>query len=340
MTTKTILACAAAALALAPAAAAQGPTTPEGYCEPENTQYDPKDLVREHVPPLVLPDGFTRRRVAVDGLSTVVTKRGPSHLREAVVFIHGTPGSSGDYARLLDAAPRGSRVVALDLVGFGEASKPWGFPYSVETAAAFVSRLLDTLGIRRVHLVGHDLGGLLGTEWAAAHPDRLASAVLFATPGPLYQKDHFHLAWTQPVLGEELMHGTTRATFVPVIQAHNPRPLPDEFLQRDYDFFDRAMRCAVLEGYRASDPAAFAREHAEKLRRYDKPALAIFGDRDPFVHVHNALTVRGTFPSAFVHVFEESGHWPFVDHEARTRRLVRAFLDPIVSQRAGSLRRR
>lgn len=324
--TPLLATCTAVALACAPGAAAQGLTTPDGYCVPGNTQYDPRDLVREDAPPLVLPDGVTRRRVDVEDFSALVTEGGPRHHREAVVFLHGTPGSTGDLAGILRAVPTGRRLIAFDLPGFGESSKPYDLAYSVETATLLVGRLLEALGVERVHLVGHDLGGLIGTEWAAQHPERLGSATLFATPGPLYQKDHFHTVWTLPGAGEDFMNGTTRETFVRVIQAHNPRPLPEEMLQRDYDLYDRATRCAILKGYRASDPAAFARRHAEVLRPYDKPALAIFGDRDPFVHVHNAATVRDTFPSAAVHVFRESGHWPFVDEEDRTVRLVRRFL--------------
>jgi pimeloyl-ACP methyl ester carboxylesterase len=40
---------------------------------------------------------------------------------------------------------------------------------------------MDTVGIDRAHLVGHDFGGLWGLQWAATHPAQFVSAVLINT---------------------------------------------------------------------------------------------------------------------------------------------------------------
>ena len=68
------------------------------------------------------------------------------------------------------AVPPGVRVVAFDLVGFGDADKPYDFPYTVDVSIPAFALALRGLGVERVHLVGHDIGGFLGVEWASRHP--------------------------------------------------------------------------------------------------------------------------------------------------------------------------
>ena len=327
-----------AILALGPAGAqAQGPD-PDGYCVPQNTQYDHRDVVRPDAPPVELPPGATMRRIRVAGFSTLAIEVGPRDSEEAVVFMHGNPGNSLDFLGLLRAVPQGTRAIAFDILGFGKADKPWDFPYTLEASRALADRVFRELGIERMHLVGHDVGSVVGVDWAARHPEQLASAVLLAG-GILigYQDHHFARVWKTPKAGEQSMSGVTRDGFVNMVQAHSPRPLPREFLDRNYDAFDRATRCTILRLYRAAPNLdALAREHAAALRPYDRPALVIWGDRDPFLPQYVAHGNREGFPRADVHVYENSGHWPFVDEEQRTADLMSAFLRREVVEQAGA----
>jgi pimeloyl-ACP methyl ester carboxylesterase len=300
-----------------------------GYCVPANTQFDPTDLERSDAEPIVLPPGFVRHRLTIAGFETTVIEAGPRHASEAVVFMHGNPGSSLDYLGLLRAVPASTRVVAFDILGFGEADRPYDFPYDLEASRRLADRVFEELGIERMHLVGHDVGGVVGVDWGARHPEKLASAVLLAG-GILigYVDHHFARVWQTPFVGEENMRMVDREGFVNVIQLHNPRPLPREFLDRNYDYYDRATRCAILKIYRSMpNLTLLGLEHAEALRPHDIPALVIWGDRDPFLPAYLAFGSRQAFPHADVHVFPNSGHWPFVDTEERTVGLMSQFLD-------------
>ena len=310
---------------------------PSGYCVAENTQFDPQDLARPDAPPIELPPGFVRRRISIAGFKTSVIERGPRNSQEAVVFMHGNPGNSLDYIGLLKAVPNGTRAIAIDILGFGAADKPYDFPYDFASSRPLADRVFRELGVRRMHLVGHDVGSVVGVDWAARNPQKLGSAVLFA--GGImtgYVDHHFARIWQTPAVGEQSMRDVDREGFVTMLQAHNPRPLPREFIDRNYDYFDRGTRCAILKLYRAMpNMQKLGREHSEALRPYDKPALVIWGDRDPFLPQHNAALQREGFPSADVHVFENSGHWPFVDEEDRTVELMSDFLHENVREQAG-----
>jgi pimeloyl-ACP methyl ester carboxylesterase len=286
---------------------------------------------REHsriVPRRRLPANVKRRTLRAAGTRTVVLKAGPSRAREEVVFLHGNPGSSGDWVRLLHASGRLGRAVALDLPGFGRAGDAAGYPYTVDGAAHFIGVALRKLHIRRAHLVLHDFGGPFGLQWAAHHPARVQSVTLFDT-GVLrrYLGHPAAHAWRTPIVGEGFMAAVTRGSFRRLIQNGQRRPLPPLFVDRMYDDFDRATRCAVLSYYRDVDnPDALGAAQTAALRPRDIPALVIWGRHDPYIPESYAERQREAFPSAKVHIFEESAHWPFVDEPKRAKRLLISFL--------------
>jgi pimeloyl-ACP methyl ester carboxylesterase len=286
---------------------------------------------REHTvlvgdPPL--PAGVRSGRVSVNGVSTRVVQSGPRHARQAVVFVHGNPGSSRDFDQFVAQTGRFARAVALDVPGFGRADDRPGGPYTTQGAARFIEGLTHRLGIRRVHLVLHDFGGPWGLEWGAAHGVRLASVVLIDT-GVLigYYGHPMALVWHTPLTGEASVATTTRSGFRWFLNANNPRPLPDRFVDRMYDDYDRGTRCAMLHYYRdVSNPDAMGRRQAAALRRRIRPALVVWGKEDPYVPANLAETQKQAFPAAEIHVLEGDGHWPFVDEPRRVLRLVIAFL--------------
>jgi pimeloyl-ACP methyl ester carboxylesterase/2-polyprenyl-6-methoxyphenol hydroxylase-like FAD-dependent oxidoreductase len=272
--------------------------------------------------------GVRRSELRVGDLRTPLREAGPRGAREAVVFLHGNPGSSADWEPLLAAVGERRRAVAWDAPGFGAAVAP-EFPQTVEAHAAFVGRALDALGIERVHLVAHDFGGPWGLAWAASAPERFASAVLIGTGAlPGYRWHALARLWRTPVAGELFMATTTRTGFRQLLRRGNRRSLPRPFLDRMYDDFDGATRRAVLRLYRSvPDVGAAGDLRARELRPLDRPALVLWGRHDPYLRVEHAERQREAFPSAEVRVLEHSGHWPFVDDPVTVAGALRAFLD-------------
>jgi pimeloyl-ACP methyl ester carboxylesterase len=266
----------------------------------------------------------------IDGVRTPLRCAGPATDRDAVVFVHGNPGSSADWEPLLTAVgDLGHRAVAWDAPGFGRARTPSGFAQTVDAHAAFIARALDRLAIRRAHLVLHDLGGPWGLRWAAEHHDLFASAVLIGTgvlPG--YRWHALARVWRTRLVGELFMATTTRPGFRLLLRRGNPRGLPRAFVDRMYDDFDRDTRRAVLRLYRSvADVSAAGEWLAAELRPLDRPALVLWGRHDPYLPAALAERQRDGFPDADIQILEHSGHWPFVDDPETVTRLIVAFLD-------------
>ena len=273
-----------------------------------------------------MPTALRERMVPVAGVRSVVREGGPDS-DEAVVFVHGNPGSSRDWEFLGAQVADFARVVAPDMPGYGHADKPADFTYTVEGYARHLGGLLDTLGVRRAHLVLHDFGGPWGLMWAALNPERYASTVLIncgVLPG--YKWHRFARIWRTPVLGELAQLLSSRAAFHKALNEGQPRRLPKEFLDRMYDDYDAGTKRAVLRLYRATEPGRNAERFQAALRPLDRPTLVIWGARDPYIDVAYAERQRETFPSATVNVLEQSGHWPFADDPERVSTLLLPFL--------------
>jgi pimeloyl-ACP methyl ester carboxylesterase len=267
--------------------------------------------------------------VTINGVRSPVCDSGPETNDEAVVFVHGNPGSMLDWADLMGRVSPFCRAIAMDMPGFGRADKPIDFPYNVDGYADHLQGLLDALGVRRVHLVLHDFGGPWGMQWAAAHPEALASATLLNTGAFLDYRWHFLARiWRTPKLGELFMAITTRPAWNLLLKIGNPRGLPKEAAARMFDDFDPGTRQAVLKLYRAtSDPSGTGYAQCRALRPYNRPALVVWGTSDVYLpYKQLAERQREAFPAAEIVALENSGHFPFLDNPEGTAAAVVPFL--------------
>jgi pimeloyl-ACP methyl ester carboxylesterase len=269
-----------------------------------------------------------RTEQEVSGVHTPAIEAGPREASEAVVFVHGNPGSSSDWTALVQATGELGRALALDMPGFGKATAPAGFAYEVASYAQFLEDARLQLGIERVHLVVHDFGGPFGLMWGLAHPQAWASVVLIdigVMPG--YEWHSLAKIWRTPVLGELAHAWIPRRAWRRAMQRSSPRGLPEEFVDKMYDDYDRATRNTVLKLYRATpDPDAMATEIGAAIAELRKPALVVWGASDPYIGVEYAERQREFFAVEDVAILPESGHWPFQDDPQRVQPLVLDFL--------------
>jgi pimeloyl-ACP methyl ester carboxylesterase len=266
--------------------------------------------------------------IVVAGIRSPVIQAGPGDAREAVVFVHGNPGSSTDWTALVDATGELGRAVAFDMPGFGRADKPRSFDYRVSAYGDFLQGALTELGIERVHLVLHDFGGPFGLYWGLGHADAWASVVLInvgVMPG--YTWHTMARRWRTPVLGELLQAWIPRSAWRRAMQKANPKGLPPEFVEKMYDDYDRATRRTVLKLYRATpDPGSTASQLGPAMAALHKPALVVWGAKDPFIGVQYAERQREFFDVQDVVILPDSGHWPFQDDPQRVEQAVLPFL--------------
>jgi pimeloyl-ACP methyl ester carboxylesterase len=100
-----------------------------------------------------------------------------------VVLVHGIASSSVTFENLVPLLTPRHRVVAIDLLGFGESVAPPTAEFTIEEHVDALSRTLDALRLRGSFvLVGHSMGSLIASRYAATNPKRVRRLVLVAPP--------------------------------------------------------------------------------------------------------------------------------------------------------------
>jgi pimeloyl-ACP methyl ester carboxylesterase len=272
--------------------------------------------------------------VEVGGIRSPLIEAGPENASEAVVFMHGNPGSSSDWTALVQAAGELGRALAIDMPGFGHALAPPEFPCEVGSYANFLQGALEKLGVQQVHLVLHDFGGPFGLLWGAQHPEAWKSVVLInigILPG--YKWHTMAKRWRTPVVGELIQAWIPRWGWRRTMQKSGPRGLPPEFVDKMYDEYDRNTRRTVLKLYRATpDPGVAAAELGAAIAELHKPALVVWGAADPYLGVEYAQHQGEFFEVEDVLILDDSSHWPFQDNPQAVEQAVVPFLRRQLSQ--------
>jgi haloalkane dehalogenase len=252
----------------------------------------------------------------------------------AVVLMHGEPSWCFLYRHMVPVlVGAGMRVVAPDLVGFGRSDKPaeqtdHTYARHVEWMRAL---LFDRLDLGSVTLVGQDWGGLVGLRLVAEHPERFARVVVANTGLPTgdHPMSDAFLAWQRYAsttatfeVGNIVRGGCATTLSAEVVAAYDA-PFPDDSFKAG----PRAM--PTLVPTRPDDPAAPANRAAwEGLRRFTKPFLTAFSDRDPVTKGGDAVFKRevpgaATAPHSTI---EGAGHFLQEDRGTELAGVVARFV--------------
>lgn len=159
----------------------------------------------------------------------------------AIVFLHGWPQTWYMWRDVLPGLMQRYRVVAVDLRGLGESSRP-ATGYDTKTVAHDIWRLMtETLGERRFHVVAHDWGGPVAYALAAQHRDAITSMAIFDAPVPgdgsvLTAMGRWHFGFhAEPDLPEALVAGREELYLRYMFRKAGARPDSiSEEAQREY----------------------------------------------------------------------------------------------------------
>lgn len=121
---------------------------------------------------------ITSNFIEVDDLKLHYLEAGSG---DPVLLLHGWPTNAQLWRHTVAALGEHRRAIALDLPGSGRSDKPSTTRYSFRFYDQIIEKALAALGVERLGLAVHDLGGPIGLHWAARNLDRISSLALLNT---------------------------------------------------------------------------------------------------------------------------------------------------------------
>ena len=252
-----------------------------------------------------------------------------------VLFIHGILGSQQQWSHLVDAMDDDHRVVLPDLFGHGESAKPMG-DYSLSSHAATMRDLLDHLGVERVTLVGHSLGGGIAMQFFYLFPERVERLVLVSSGGLGREVNLVLRSATLPGAAQ-VLSVVASAPVLSQVEALGRAATkvgwrPGSDLSAIWKGFsslgDRESRRAFLATTRAvidiGGQSISAHDHLEGSLPI--PTLIVWGSKDHMIPASHARSVEQALPECQVEIFDGAGHFPHLDDPDRFARVLREFI--------------
>jgi len=245
-----------------------------------------------------------------------------------VVLCHGFPELWYSWRYQIPAlAAGGLRAIAPDLRGYGETGKPPEIEaYDIHHLTADIVGLLDSLGLEKAVVVGHDWGGLIVWPLAQMYPERVERVVGLNTPflprAPLpptqifrHMPDHrfdYILFFQEPGRAEAALEADLEGRLGDMIRriAFDPDFLSDEDLRNYYRNIDRNWETtAELSG-----------------KQVLCPSLIVSGVNDPILKPEMADGMEAHVPNLRRVLVEDCGHWIQQEKPAEVNAALLEFL--------------
>jgi pimeloyl-ACP methyl ester carboxylesterase len=257
----------------------------------------------------------------------------------AILMIHGVGDNSTTWETVHTQLAQRFTVIAPDLLGHGESDKPRA-DYSLAAFANGMRDLLAVLGIDRVTIVGHSLGGGIAMQFAYQYPHLVERIVLVSSGGVTTDVSPALRLAALP-MGSEALAMLRVPGALPALQLVGRvvektlgstkfgRDLPDglrlfEGLVKKpgaLSAFSRTLR-SVVDGR-----GQFVTMLDRSYLMQSIPLQLIWGSDDLVIPVSHARIVHEAIPGSRLEIFENSGHMPFHDHPARFVDVVERFID-------------
>jgi pimeloyl-ACP methyl ester carboxylesterase len=272
--------------------------------------------VREAKP----PPGDPGRFVDVDGTRTYyrVAGSGPP-----LLLLHGMAMSSYSWRRNTPALAGHFTVYAPDIRGFGYSDKPRG-EYTNRELAGWTSEFLKAVGVQRAGVIGHSMGGEVALWLGIDHPDQVARILTVGATGGARLRKSFK-ALSVPVVGE-LMLKTTNSFLLrlSLAEAYTRTELITREMAALYDSFNWSpgYQQNLLRRVRNQEREMYPLR--QKLSNLSVPVLAVWGDRDAYFTVEEAMRFVEPVPNKRLLILPGGGH---MLHEEQPEEFNRMALD-------------
>jgi 3-oxoadipate enol-lactonase len=237
-----------------------------------------------------------------------------------VVLIHGIGASRHSWDALIRHLRNDFRCISYDLRGHGSSPCP-APPYSLDDLVKDLEVLRSELGLERVHIAGHSLGGMIGPAYARRYPNRVRSLGLYSTAAFRTADDS---AKVRAVVAAMRAKG-----IAPVLETLKDRWFTPEFAARCPEVIERRMQQVI-----DTDPGVFLSvfdiyaetEMSPWIGQIEAPSLVLTGENDGACNPRLNREIAAAMPNSTLKIMPHLRHAILLEAADAVAAPVREFL--------------
>ena len=242
-----------------------------------------------------------------------------------VVLVHGTPSRSLVWREIAPVLAQHRRVVAFDLLGFGDSERHVEQDVSLVAHGEVLAELIEQLELDRPALVGHDIGGAVVLrahliEEVPIAELALIDAVVLApwiTPRTREMQGELERWASDPALED---------TVVAHLRSATSRPLAPDVFEALFEQWAGEQGGALYLRHLAQFDERHTDEFDPRLSSIEAPTLVLWGEEDAWLPVETSERVAARIPGAERVVIPGAGHFCMEDEPERVAAELDAFL--------------
>lgn len=263
-------------------------------------------------------------------MPSIVTNQGVLHYEVVgsgppVILIHGYTQSWNTWRSTIEAYAGQYRMYAPDLWGFGDSDKDRRNSFKVADFIELIPQLMDALGMGRVPVMGHSMGGTTALGVALKYPERVKKVAVVGSPivgsslSPFLKMMSIRAFANLMFIGEDK---PLLRTFIRGWSYFVSRQNPDQF----YTMFVDNIKYS-LDSFVESIDSLRRTDLRDDLHHIDIPAMGIYGGRDVIVNPNQQYVFDKYIPHGRTVRIKKAGHFAMWDTPQEFYQAFQAFME-------------
>ena len=236
-----------------------------------------------------------------------------------LLLLHGLGASAERWEHVIPLFAKEYRVIVPDLVGFGHSDKPM-VDYTMEYFSEFTSKFVESIGIKKLNIIGSSLGGQIAVEYAVNHNDKIRKLVLVSPSGVMKHVTPALNSYISAALYPNNDAALTAFQTMSYVDDIDEKTV-SEFVERMQLPNAKMAFMSTLLGL------SNAKAITEKLNMITVPTMIVWGENDPVIPIEYAQSFVSGINDCRFYKIVDCGHTPYVEKPEKFFQTVMDFLD-------------
>lgn len=260
----------------------------------------------------------------------IVTQQGIMHYEVVgsgppVILIHGWTQAWNTWRTTIETFDNQYRIYAPDLWGFGQSDKDRRDSFLVTDFIELIREFMDVLGIIKVPIMGHSMGGTTALGVALNYPDRVRKVGVVGSPIDGRSLSPFLKLVSNGTVASFMLQGERQPLLRTFLRLWSPfvsRPNPKYFYEQTVE-----NATFSVESFYNSINSLRQTDLREEIQTLEVPAMGIYGARDVIVSPNQIKLFRQLVPEGDDVWIPNAGHFPMWDTPAEFNAAFKRFME-------------